>query len=155
MTKKGKFYEEWNIGDTFITPGRTVTETDIVLFAALTGDYHPIHTDEEYSKKHSIYETRIAHGLFTLSMSEGLFFRLGLLDGVAGAALGWNNVKFTKPVLPGDTLRVEIKVTDKRESKSRPDFGIVSLHYTTKNQRGEIVMEADRAVLVKKQDIKQ
>jgi acyl dehydratase len=150
MIRRGKYYEEWNVGESFITPARTVTETDIVLFAGLTGDYHPIHTDEEYSKKYSIYGTRIAHGLFTLSISEGLFFRLGLLDGIAGAALGWNNVKFTKPVLAGDTLYVEIKVIDKRESRSKRGFGIVSLHYSTKNQKGETVMEADRAVLVKK-----
>ncbi|MEM3525841.1 MAG: MaoC/PaaZ C-terminal domain-containing protein [Candidatus Jordarchaeaceae archaeon] len=146
----GKFFEDFRVNEKFVTPARTVTETDLVLFAALTGDYNPIHTDEEFAKKNSIFKTRVLHGLYTLSISEGLIFRLGLLDGVPAASLGWNNVKFTKPVFIGDTLHLELTVVEKRESKSNPTMGVIVIHYTMKNQRDEVVMEADHALFVGK-----
>lgn len=146
----GRYYEDVNIGEKFTTTGRTITEADLLFFAALTGDYNPIHMDEEYSKTHTIYKKRVSHGLYTLALSEGLAFRVGLFDGVHVMTIGWNNVKFILPVFIGDTLYLEFEVTAKRESKSKPTFGIVTMLYRVKNQKGTTVMEAEHIVMMPK-----
>jgi len=153
MENMGRFYEDLQVGETFITSGRTVTETDIVLFGALTGDFNPIHMDEEFCKQHSIYKTRVAHGLFVLALAEGLVYRTGLFDGVRAVSLGWNNVRFVKPVFIGDTLHLEFKIVEKRESRSKPDFGIVTMLYQVKNGKNEVVLEAYHNVMVPKRRV--
>ncbi len=87
MKPRGKYFEDFVIGETFEPPGRTITESDVMLFAGLSGDYKQVHTDDEYCKKHSIYKTRIAHGLFGLALVEGLKFREGVFEGTALASL--------------------------------------------------------------------
>ena len=146
----GRYYEDVKIGEKFTTTGRTITEADLLFFAALTGDYNPIHMDEEYSKKYTVYKTRVSYGLYTLSLAEGLAFRIGLFDGVHAMTIGWNNVKFILPVFIGDTLHLEFEVITKRKSKSRPTFGIVTLLYRVKNQKDKVVMEAEHIVMVPK-----
>jgi acyl dehydratase len=141
----GLYYEDFVVGGEHQTPGRTITESDIVQFAALTGDWNPVHTDEE-SGKRGPYGTRIAHGLFGLSLIEGLKFRLGHFDGTAIASLSWN-IRFALPIKIGDTLHVRVKIASKRETKKR-DRGIVVEFTQLCNQRGEVVTEGEHVVMV-------
>jgi acyl dehydratase len=141
-------FEDFKVGEKYISPSRTVTETDVVLFAGLSGDYNPLHVDEEFAKK-SIFGGRIAHGILTLAISAGLGDRCGWFDGTAIAFLGFEEVRFTAPVKLGDTITVEVEIVDKRESRKK-DRGIVVQKRTVRNQRGEIVMEARFVHLVKR-----
>lgn len=152
--KRGCYYEDIQVGEKYVTTGRTITEADLVMFAALTGDYAPHHMDEEYAKKHPIFRTRVLHGLYTLALAEGLAYRIGLFDGVAALTVAWNNVKFLRPVFIGDTLHLEFEITGKRESKSKPDYGIVTTIYRMINQRNEVVMEAEHILMVPKKKVK-
>ena len=143
----GLYYEDYEIGAEFETPGRTIGETDLISFAAMTGDFNPIHTDEEYCKQ-SPFGTRIAHGLMGLAYIEGLKFRLGHFDQTAIATLGWN-IKFPKPLLIGDTVHVKVKIANKRET-SKPDRGILFEEVQLINQRGEVVIEGEHTVMVQR-----
>ncbi|ACP49116.1 MaoC domain protein dehydratase [Sulfolobus islandicus Y.N.15.51] len=130
---KIKFYEDINVNEQFVTPARTITEADVVLFAAITGDYNSIHTDEVYSKKFSIYGRRVVHGLFVLSIAEGLFQRLGWFEGVPAVSIGYEDVRFIKSVFIGDTIHFVGEVIDKRISKKREKWGIVKIKMEGKN----------------------
>ena len=96
----GKYFDEWAIGEEYVTPSRTMTETDVVWFAAMSGDYNELHTSEEFGKK-TQFGRRIGHGLLGLAVSHGLLFRLGLLDGTAIAFLGVEDWKFEALFLSG------------------------------------------------------
>ena len=125
---RGMYWEEWEIGAEFESPARTVTEADIVMFAGLSGDYNPLHVNEEYCKT-TIFGTRIAHGPLVYAITAGLLFQLHLYDDTLIAFLGFENLKFTKPVKPGDTIRARIKVLDKRGwSQVLPDPDEPLLH---------------------------
>jgi len=146
-----KYFEDIVVGERLTTPGRTVTEADIVNFAGLSGDFHPVHTNEEFAKA-TPFGGRIAHGLLTLSIASGLIVsRLGMFEGTAQAFLGMNNQKFTGAVKSGDTIHVVIDIVDKRESK-KGDKGVVSLKVFTKNQREEVVTEGDWTMLFLKRN---
>jgi acyl dehydratase len=140
------FYEDFEVGQSWVSPGRTVTETDIVMFAALTGDYNPVHTDEEYARN-SPFGSRILHGPAGFAIATGLEFRLGLKEGTAVAFLGmtWD---FKGPVKIGDTIRVIQKVRSKRPTKN-PELGIVFFDVALVNQRGEVVQEGEWKVMFK------
>jgi acyl dehydratase len=143
----GLFYEEFVIGDVVrhaVT--RTVTETDNLLFTALTMNPQPLHLDEEFAKK-SIYGTRIVNSVFTLGLVAGIHVS-DLTLGTTVANLGFEDVQFPKAVLIGDTIRVESEVLDKRVSKSRPDTGIVKLEHRALNQRDELVCRLRRSALM-------
>ncbi len=128
-----KYFEDFEVGETVVTRGRTITETDIVGFAALTGDWYPLHSDAEYAKKGPFGE-RIAHGLLVLSVANGL---LPLYDMAIVAFYGMDKVRFTAPTKIGDTIHVELEVIDKR---GKEDLGgVVTLKESVKNQRGEAV----------------
>lgn len=145
---RGLYWEEWEVGAEFESPARTVTEADIVAFAGLSGDYNPLHIDEEYCKT-TIFGGRIAHGPLVYAIAAGLLFQLHLYDDTLIAFLGFENLKFTKPVRPGDTIRARIKVLDKRES-SNPDRGVMRRQLQVLNQRGEVVQEGIQAFLLKR-----
>jgi acyl dehydratase len=131
----GRFFEQIEIGEEYESPGRTVTETDVVMFAGLSGDYNVLHTDAEFMKG-SIFGERIAHGLLVLTMQAGLFTRATRpYATTAFAALRW---KFKGPVKIGDTIRVRAKVLAKRDG-DKPDHGLVTLERQVLNQRGEVV----------------
>lgn len=148
---KAKDLKEMRVGDTFKTAARTVTETDIVLFAGLTGDYHPAHTDDEYAKKMSLFRKRVAHGFLVLSICNGLLVRSGVIDmEVKGLLLGINNVKFLKPVSIGDTIRVEYQLVEKRQSKTYPDMDIITLKGTCINQSDETVMTYEHIIMLER-----
>ena len=144
----GLYWEEWEIGAEFETAARTVTETDIVMFAALSGDYNPLHTDEEYCKK-TQFGTRIAHGPLVYAIAAGLLFQLHLYDDTIIAFLGFDSLKFTNPVKAGDTIHARIKVLERRET-SRPDRGVMKRQLQVLNQRGEVVQDAIQAFLLKR-----
>lgn len=143
---RGKFYEELEVGDEFTTPARTVTEADILMYAGLTGDYNPVHTDAEWCRENNIYKQRIGHGLLGLAYADGLIFRLGLFDGTGLASLNWN-WDFKGPILIGDTIRAATRITMKRETK-KPGRGIINEHVTLMNQRGEVIGEGDHLNMI-------
>ena len=143
----GMFFEEFEVGQVFKSRGRTVTEADIVNFAGLSGDYNPLHTDEEFAKK-TIFGKRIAHGMLGLTISTGLSQRLGILDDTIMAFLGleWN---FRAPIFIGDTVHLEQTVKSKRET-SKPDRGIIVFECKLINQNGEPAQEGTRTVMVRR-----
>ena len=144
----GLFYEDNEglpAGHRWVSPGRTMTEGDIMTFAGLTGDLHPLHTDARTAKE-SPYGERIAHGYLTASMASGLAYRVGLDEGTAFAVLG-TSWKFTLPVKIGDTIRVVVTLMETRASKKHPAHGIVVRKYEVQNQRDEVVAIGDIAIL--------
>ena len=145
----GLYFEEFEVGRRFEHKvHRTVTETDNLLFSALTMNPAAIHLDAEYSKG-TAYGKPLVNSVFTL----GLMVGLSVYDTTFGttiANLGWQEVKFPKPVFVGDTLRVETIVAAVRESQSRPDTGIVTLEHHAYNQRNEEVASCRRAALMMK-----
>ena len=116
---RGLYFEEFETGMRITTPGRTITESDIVSFAGLTGDFNLIHTDAVYSAS-SPFGQRVAHGLLGLSIASGLGTRTGVLEGTVMAFREINEWKFVKPVFIGDTIHVVMEVT---ETKAMPRIG--------------------------------
>ena len=145
---RGLYWEEWDIGAEFESPARTVTEADIVMFAGLSGDYNPLHINEEYCRN-TQFGTRIAHGPLVYAIAAGLIFQLHLYDDTLIAFLGFDSLKFTNPVKAGDTIHAKLKVLEKRES-SRPDRGVMKRRLQVFNQRGEMVQDAVQAFLLKR-----
>ena len=144
----GLYWEEWEINAEFESSARTVTEADIVMFAGLSGDYNPLHIDEEFCKK-TQFGTRIAHGPLVYAIAAGLLFQLHLYDDTLIAFLGFDSLKFTKPVKAGDTIHARIKVLEKRET-SNPQRGVMKRQLQVFNQRGEVVQDAVQAFLLKR-----
>lgn len=144
---QGKYFEEWNVGDVFQTNGRTITMTDIVLFAGLSGDRNPLHTDILYAKN-SVFKERVAHGLLVLAINSGQFNQMRLLEGTAEAFLGYSELKFTKGVLAGDTITAVGTVVDKKLSSKGK--GLLKFEVKTLNQRGEICSTGIANVMVKR-----
>jgi acyl dehydratase len=142
-----QYFEDIQVGDEYLSPGRTVTEADIVAFAGLSGDYNVLHTDAEFMRT-SIFGERIAHGLLGLAISSGLGTRAVPRPFATLAFLGlrW---RFKGPIKIGDTIRVRIRVAAKRET-SKPDRGIVSMQRTVVNQRDEVVQEGDTEIMVER-----
>lgn len=145
---RGLYWEDWQIGAEFESPARTVTEADIVLFAGLSGDYNPLHVNEEYCRQ-TIFGGRIAHGPLVYAIAAGLLFQLHLYDDTLIAFLGFEDLRFTKPVRPGDTIHARIRVLEKRET-SRPDRGVMKRQLQVLNQRGEVVQEGTQSFLLKR-----
>ena len=146
----GKWFDELEVGEVFDhVLRRTVTETDNVLFTTMTHNPSLLHLDEEYCKTETEFGTRIVNSCFTLSLMVGISVGDTTL-GTAVANLGWDEVRFPKPVFPGDTLRVETEVLALRESKSRPDQGIVTFAHRAYNQHGDLVASCKRAGLQRK-----
>ena len=144
----GLYWEEWEVGKSFETAARTVTETDVVNFAGISGDYNPLHINEEYCKK-TQFGTRIAHGPLVYAIAAGLLFQLHLYDDTLIAFLGFESLKFTKPVKIGDTIYVKVTVTEVTET-SKPDRGVMKRQLQVMNQHGEIVQDAIQAFLMKR-----
>lgn len=140
-----KYYDDFHVGESWISPGRTITEADVTLFAGLTGDYNPIHTDEEFAKT-TVFGGRILHGPAGFAIATGLESRLGIKDGTAIAFLGmtWD---LRLPIKIGDTIRVHEKVAAMRESK-KPTQGLVTFDVAIVNQRGETVQEGQWKILM-------
>ena len=141
-----RFFDEIDVGEEYESPGRTVTEADIVLFAGISGDYNVVHTDAELMKT-SIFGERIAHGLLGLSIQAGLLSRaMRPYATTAAAGLRW---KFKGPIRIGDTIRVRAKVVEKHDGP-KPETGVVTLARTVLNQRDEVVQEGETDLIVER-----
>src|SRR5438445_13799533 len=147
MADARRYFDDIQVCEEYESPGRTVTEADIVAFAGLSGDYNVLHTDAEFMRQ-SIFGERIAHGLLGLAIQSGLGARAVSRPFATLAFIGlrW---RFKGPIKIGDTIKVRLKVTDKRET-SKPDRGIVTVQRSVLNQRGEVVQEGDTEIMVER-----
>jgi acyl dehydratase len=146
----GLYFEELTVGRTFRhVLRRTVTEADNTFFSALTMNPAALHLDEEYCRKHTEYGTRVVNSAFTLGLVVGISVGDTTLGTTIGN-LGWDEVRFPRPVFHGDTIRVESEVVEARESRSKPDRGIVVFEHRGYNQRDELVMTCKRSALMQK-----
>jgi acyl dehydratase len=145
----GRYFDEWGIGDTLQhQPHRTVTETDNLLISALTHNPQPLHLDAETAGA-SEFGRILVNGTFTFSLMVGLSVGDTTL-GTLVANLGYDKVRMPKPVFIGDTLRAETEVLALKESKSRPDAGIVTFAHRMLNQRDELVCVCERTALLRR-----
>ncbi len=144
----GKYYEDLEVGAVIQHRlGRTITEMDNVLFSHLTMTTHPLHLNQDFAQRESPFGQRIVNGIFTLGLAVGITVP-ELTEGTIVANLGYERVVHPRPMFHGDTLYVETEVLSKRESRSKPDRGIVRFRHVGRNQRGEVVLEFERTVLV-------
>ena len=143
---RGLYFEEFQIGMRIVSPGRTVTEADIVNFAGLSGDFNQIHTDAAFSAA-SVAGQRVAHGLLVLSIASGLGMRTGTLEGTVMYFREINEWKFIKPIFIGDTVHAVMEVS---ETKAMPRIGggAVTLKIEVKNQQDETTMRGVWTLLV-------
>ena len=145
----GLYFEEFRVGDVIRHAlRRTVTEADNLLFSVLTHNPSPLHLDEEYMRN-TEFGQRIVNSCFTLSLMTGVSVG-DTTDRTAIANLGWEDARFPKPVFLGDTLRIETEVAQVRQSKSRPEAGVVTLVHRAYNQKDELVGSCRRVALMKK-----
>ena len=152
MDDDGPFFEDFRVGTEMRSKvGRTVTETDNVWFTLLTGNGNQIHFNEDYTRRTFPGEPfrgrRVVNGFLTVAIAAGL-----LVDTTSrnGFQVGLEDVRFSRPVFHGDTLYSEARVTEVRESRSRPGFGLVRIRTRGLNERGEAVVEFDRVFMVRK-----
>lgn len=140
----GRFYEDIPVGDEQLTPRVTVTESHVLAYAGVSGDFSALHLDETYAAG-TEFGGRIAHGLMGLSLADGLKVQSGYFR--TGIALGWS-WNFRGPVRIGDTLQVRFRIAEARTSRSKPGMGIVTVAVELLNQRGEIVQEGEHRLMV-------
>ena len=146
----GLYFDELEVGQAFKHPiRRTITEADNVFFSALTHNPAQLHLDAEYCRTETEFGQRLVNSCLTLGMMVGISVGETTL-GTAIANLGWDEVRFPKPLFHGDTIRVETEVVGLRESKSRPDAGIVTFLHRAYNQHGELVASCKRSGLQRK-----
>ncbi len=143
---RGMYFEDFQVGMRLVTGGRTVTEADVVRFAALSGDYNPLHTDAEYAKS-TPFGARIAHGLLVTSIVTGLVDRMGILEGTTLAFRAINEWKFIRPVFIGDTVHAVLEVEQTRPLR-RLGGGAVTIIVDVRNQKDETVMKGRWTVLM-------
>ncbi len=142
----GRYFEDFNVGDVYEhRPGRTITEADNIWFSLLTNNQHPLHSDAEYGAK-SEFGRCLVNSCLTLSIVAGL--SVADVSQKAIANLGWKDIKLLAPVFVGDTLYAETTVLAKRESKTRPHQGIVTVRTTGRKADGTVIMTYERSALV-------
>jgi acyl dehydratase len=138
-----KCFDEFKVGDRFVSPGKTISEYDIEAFARLSGDYNPLHTDETAAKQGE-YGRRICPHLLPMTILTGLFMgRLGIFDTTGLAFLALENLRFLEPVYIGDTIRAELQVESMRVSQSKPDFGVAVFRIEGLKEKGEHFLECE------------
>jgi acyl dehydratase len=140
------YLEDLAAGQEFVSPGRTITEADVMSFAAWTGDNNQVHTDAEFAKG-TRYGQRIVHGMLGASLCLGLIARTGVFEGSAVALLGIDGWRFVGPVFIGDTLTCTVEILSTRRT-SKGTTGIVERQVTLRNQRGETVQEGRMDLMV-------
>lgn len=145
-SQRGMWFEEFEVGQKIMTAARTITESDIVTFAGMSGDYNQIHTDGVFAQK-TPFGKRVAHGLLILSIASGLAMRTGVLEGTVIAFREINNWKFTSPVFIGDTIHAELNIL---ETKAIPRVGggSVTIEISVKNQNNDTTMKGTWTALV-------
>ena len=145
---RGRYFEDFEIGQEFVTPGRTITSTDIVNFACLTGDFNEVHTNFEYCKTTPFGEP-VAHGPLIYGIMGGLQYASGVNDGTMLALLQIDAWRILAPVKHGDTIRMHAKVIDKKET-SKPDRGVVTFERKCIKQDGSAVQEMKATLMYKR-----
>jgi len=143
---RSQHFEDYEVGSTRQTQGRTMTETDIVLHAGQSGDFYPHHMDAEWCKEQE-FRQRIAHGTLVFTIAVGL--TAGEVNPEA-LTYGYDRLRFVKPVFIGDTLRVRVTVKEKRDSPKRPGYGIVVELLEAFNQHQDVVLACEHLLMVKK-----
>lgn len=144
----GLYFDDFTVGQSWISPARTITEADLVAFAGISGDYNPLHTDEEFAKG-TQFGGRIFHGPGVFAIATGLESRLGIKDGTAIAFLGmtW---RLRAAVRIGDTIKVHQQVAALKPSSSKPDRGVVTFDVQVTNQRDEVCQEGQWIVMFRR-----
>lgn len=145
----GLTFEEFEIGTTYKSQGRTITEADVVAFAGLSGDYNPLHTDSNFAATTPFGE-RIAHGMLTVAVSTGMSNWTGVFAGTT-IALMEQNIKYTGAVKFGDTVHLEMEVIEKKET-SKPDRGIVKFAARMLNDESKVVVDMLWTLMMKRRD---
>jgi acyl dehydratase len=149
----GLYFEKFSVGQKFKHDlRRTLTETDNLLFSALTHNAAALHLDEEYCQAHSEFKTRIMNSAFTLGLMVGISVGDTTLGTTVGN-LGWDEVRFPKPLFPGDTVHVESEVLEMRDSQSRPRNGIIIFAHRMFNQKNELVAHCKRSALMLREPV--
>jgi acyl dehydratase len=144
----GLYFEEFHVAQVFQHAiRRTLTEADNVLFSAMTHNPAALHLDEEYCREHTEFGTRVINSAFTLGLMVGISVGDTTL-GTTVANLGWDEVRFPRPLFPGDTVHVETEVLELRDSKSRPRNGIVIFEHRAFNQKNELAASCKRSALM-------
>lgn len=144
---RGRCFEDFQVGDRFESSGRTIGEATIENFCGISGDWSDVHADEE-AMRAGAFGGRIAHGILTFAVMQGLMCQTAYTLGTAVATLGWDALRFPLPVKIGDTVRARWTVTELRPSASRPRCGIVVEQCELVNQRGETVLTGRHALMV-------
>ena len=148
MAQFGRYFEEFNVGDVYKHwPGRTITESDDMLFCMLTMNHHPLHIDANYAKD-SDYGRQVVVGNLVVDIAMGQ--SVPDVSGKALANLGFEKIEFLAPTFHGDTIYSESEVLEKKESSSRPDRGIISVETRAHNQDGKLMMRFRRSVMIAK-----
>ena len=142
---RGRHFDDLHVGDTFTTARRTITEADVVLFAGLSGDFNPLHTDEVHMRQ-TPFGGRIAHGMLVASVVTGLANQLGIFEGTT-LALMEMQLRWPAPVKPGDTVHAVLEIAGKEESR-RPDRGVVTVNVAVYNQDQRPVLASTWKVLL-------
>lgn len=145
-SRRGLYFEEFEVGQSIASPGRTVTEADVVNFAALSGDWTTIHTDAQYAAQHP-FGQRVAHGLLGLSIASGLAVRLGFLEETVLAFREIGQWKFSQPIYLGDTIHVQATVVETRPVR-RLGGGQVTFRVQLLNQDGKVVQHGTWGLLM-------
>jgi acyl dehydratase len=148
MQSRGRFFEDFKVGEVLVTGRRTVEGGDVSRFAGLTGDFNPLRTDEVFAAQ-TPFGARVAHGILTLAVSNGQQNLSGWFEGTALALLGLDRLRFTAPVKFGDTINTEMTVKQARDS-AKGDRGVVTFDVVVKNQRGEVVCTYEENVLMRR-----
>ncbi len=143
---RGLTFDQMNEGDEFFTASRTISEADVVNFAGLSGDFNPLHTDEEWAKANTPFGTRIAHGVLIQSVATGMANQLGIFEGTTIAVIEMTS-RFVGAVRFGDTVHTLLKVVEKKESK-KGDRGIVNMGIEVRNQKGEAVLQGNWIIML-------
>ena len=144
---KGKTFDEFKVGDEFTTASRTITESDVVSFAGLSGDFNPLHTDEEFGKL-TPFKGRVAHGMLSVAIATGLANQLGIFEGTTVALLSMT-ISYKGAAKFGDTIHLVLKVVDKKET-TKGDKGIVTFDTIVYNQNDDPIVEGQWVVMLRK-----
>jgi acyl dehydratase len=142
---RGRTFDEFELGEEIMTASRTVTEADVANFAGLSGDFNPLHTDETFAAK-TPFGGRIAHGMLSVAIATGLANQMGIFEGTTIALMSMA-IKYTGAVKFGDTIRLKLKVAEKKES-SKPGKGVITFDNEILNQNDEVVVETQWVLMM-------
>jgi acyl dehydratase len=145
---RGKYFEDFHVGEELVSPARTITSTDIVNFACISGDFNEVHVNHEYCKTTTFGEP-IAHGPLIYAIMGGLQYASGINDGTLLALLGIDKWRLLHPVKHGDTIRLHSRVTEKKET-SKPDRGVIVFDRQCINQNEAVVQEMQATIMYKR-----